>query len=763
MTTIRKIVTSKIDGDNANNTSTNEIRPYGEIAVYVGDDDKLELLMFDGVRTHLKSKVLNKGTFYGGDGDSGDGAGLDTIKLIPDAELYNNSGGSSHQYIIVDPTAPNHIHLRAGGTIDQSFADLFLGGEKNHVKVSDGYDNVQITTDAGEGTYTWTFDNNGKLTFPGGSYSSYPSRISANFGIVLEPTFNGSGIGPHLRVDYNDGILVSPVTNDYIVGDKATGLYLEGAYLSSGTVLPGDVFIDGGWNSNTQAKGAVNIGRSRTGAVNIGQTGVNTTITFADGAEQTTAWTGSVSSLVSGVHSVTLDETRGELYLPRELHFLGDGSYPGTITWNPTELDLGLAIRAATNKSIFIEADSGSKRWKFENNGNLTLPSGGDILDSTGTSVLGGADTGTVSFNFNQISGNTNDGAGASYTKTVDVNGNDYTTGSGSIGFLNFGADGEVEQVKAGWTVTFASGETRIVAQDAWQPIGSYWNISFTSGYNWSAGSVMPVTFSSPDYVAASDPVLELKPDADTNNSWTFNGDGSITFPDATVQTTAYVPTDLTGYATETYVNTQVSNLVNAAPTTLDTLNELAAALGNDANFATSVSTAIGLKANTADLASVATSGSYDDLTNKPNIPADVSDLTDTEGLLLDPLNLTATAAAATVTSTAASVGYMGIPQNERTGDYTLVMSDAGKHLLMKSSGAITIPSNSSVPFPIGTTIDILSYGGTTTTIATTSPEFLVVAGVGFPAGTRTLGGYGWAKLIKIESGAWVIRGEGLS
>jgi hypothetical protein len=67
------------------------------------------------------------------------------------------------------------------------------------------------------------------------------------------------------------------------------------------------------------------------------------------------------------------------------------------------------------------------------------------------------------------------------------------------------------------------------------------------------------------------------------------------------------------------------------------------------------------------------------------------------------------------------------------------------------------------VPFPIGTTIDILSYGGTTTTIATTSPEFLVVAGVGFPAGTRTLGGYGWAKLIKIESGAWVIRGEGLS
>ena len=56
-------------------------------------------------------------------------------------------------------------------------------------------------------------------------------------------------------------------------------------------------------------------------------------------------------------------------------------------------------------------------------------------------------------------------------------------------------------------------------------------------------------------------------------------------------------------YATETYVGTQISNLVNSAPTTLDTLNELATALGSDANFATTVSTNIGVahaKANAA-------------------------------------------------------------------------------------------------------------------------------------------------------------------
>lgn len=56
-----------------------------------------------------------------------------------------------------------------------------------------------------------------------------------------------------------------------------------------------------------------------------------------------------------------------------------------------------------------------------------------------------------------------------------------------------------------------------------------------------------------------------------------------------------------TGLATETYVNTAVSNLVNSAPSALNTLNELAQALGNDSNFATTISNQIGTKLATAD------------------------------------------------------------------------------------------------------------------------------------------------------------------
>jgi hypothetical protein len=60
---------------------------------------------------------------------------------------------------------------------------------------------------------------------------------------------------------------------------------------------------------------------------------------------------------------------------------------------------------------------------------------------------------------------------------------------------------------------------------------------------------------------------------------------------------TATAGTNTTQIATTQYVRTEVANLVNSAPGALDTLDELAAALGDDASFATTVTTSIGLKA----------------------------------------------------------------------------------------------------------------------------------------------------------------------
>ena len=49
-------------------------------------------------------------------------------------------------------------------------------------------------------------------------------------------------------------------------------------------------------------------------------------------------------------------------------------------------------------------------------------------------------------------------------------------------------------------------------------------------------------------------------------------------------------------FATESYVATAVSNILDAAPETLNTLNELAAAINDDASFASTITTALGTK-----------------------------------------------------------------------------------------------------------------------------------------------------------------------
>ena len=70
--------------------------------------------------------------------------------------------------------------------------------------------------------------------------------------------------------------------------------------------------------------------------------------------------------------------------------------------------------------------------------------------------------------------------------------------------------------------------------------------------------------------------------------------------------TDAYSSSNPSGYQTAAQVATSISNLVASAPSTLDTLNELAAALGDDPNFATTVSNSIGTKVSSSLLSTAA-------------------------------------------------------------------------------------------------------------------------------------------------------------
>ena len=83
----------------------------------------------------------------------------------------------------------------------------------------------------------------------------------------------------------------------------------------------------------------------------------------------------------------------------------------------------------------------------------------------------------------------------------------------------------------------------------------------------------------------------------------------------------------LASYATTLYVNTQIANLINSAPETLDTLGEIAALLESNSTTIDLLNSAIANKADKSSLALVATTGKYSDLTG---VPTDLSTFTDT-------------------------------------------------------------------------------------------------------------------------------------
>jgi hypothetical protein len=122
----------------------------------------------------------------------------------------------------------------------------------------------------------------------------------------------------------------------------------------------------------------------------------------------------------------------------------------------------------------------------------------------------------------------------------------------------------------------------------------------------------------------------------------------------------------------------------------------------------------------------------------------------------------TITPAAAVAATAASTAGYIGMPQNSKSASYTLVASDAGKHIYVTVTGqTITIPANSSVAFEIGTAITVINAASVSTSIGITT-DTLLLANAG-TTGTRTLAAHGVATLIKITSTSWIASGNGLT
>jgi hypothetical protein len=157
-------------------------------------------------------------------------------------------------------------------------------------------------------------------------------------------------------------------------------------------------------------------------------------------------------------------------------------------------------------------------------------------------------------------------------------------------------------------------------------------------------------------------------------------------------------PTLAQDAATKAYTDLQITNLIAAAPGALDTLNELAAALGDDAAFSTTVTTALGTK---LPLAGGTMTGAIAMGTNKitgagdPTLAQDVATKNYVDTASIAPSNLTGPiTSVGPATSVAAQTG---------TGS-TFVMQ-ASPTLTTPNIGVATATSVNGTTIPISKTL----------------------------------------------------------
>jgi len=108
------------------------------------------------------------------------------------------------------------------------------------------------------------------------------------------------------------------------------------------------------------------------------------------------------------------------------------------------------------------------------------------------------------------------------------------------------------------------------------------------------------------------------------------------------------------------------------------------------------------------------------------------------------------------------NAGYLEVPQRNSGTSYTCVLSDSGKRMYASAGGiTFTIPSNASVPYPVGAVIGFMNMNASSITIAINS-DTLYWLGSG-STGSRTLAQYGEAYAEKITTTAWAIKGVNIT
>jgi hypothetical protein len=195
-------------------------------------------------------------------------------------------------------------------------------------------------------------------------------------------------------------------------------------------------------------------------------------------------------------------------------------------------------------------------------------------------------------------------------------------------------------------------------------------------------------------------------------------------------------PSANTDAATKAYVDTQVSNLVDAAPGALDTLNELAAAINDDASFSTTVTNSIATKVSKAgDSMTGALSMGNNKVTDLATPTASTDAVNKT---YIDTLFGSTTSAATSASSAATSASSASTSASSALTSATSAATSATSAATSASSAAT---SASSAASSFSSLVDVTGAGlvrdmGTIVDPDTTSTTYINISTVAASAAT---------------------------
>ena len=242
---------------------------------------------------------------------------------------------------------------------------------------------------------------------------------------------------------------------------------------------------------------------------------------------------------------------------------------------------------------------------------------------------------------------------------------------------------------------------------------------------------------------------------------------------------TAAAATNTTQIATTAFVRAEVANLVGTASATLDTLGEIATALGNDASLSTTLTNSIALKAplasptftGTVTIPAGASISGFATLasptfTGTVTLPANTItssmimdgtiadiDISSSAAISYSKLNLS-NSITTTDLASGAAIGGFNSTLNAQTASYTLQATDLAKLVTIDSASntVVTVPNILSD----GDRIDVLRKHLT--------GEVTITAGSGVTVygtpGLKLRSQWSGATLVKLAANTWVVMGD---